>query len=202
MRMVDVAMLVRQTIPRVVEHALDVLAQLVSPFDGRVQRRHVCTVVDSLGEQKHRNRRLHRIGSRRDGLQADGIRSLTHSAVRSRQTELASQKRQHHDRPAIQLAIATALRTPPLHNVQRLGRAHLFSKLLNTLRGNARDGSRPFRGLLHFVVAGSHDVILVGFALPLGRLGHSVVIIAHAIGIEEILVHHLVADQFMRNGGT
>ena len=201
-RVVDVAMLVRQAVAGVVQHALDVLVELVGARHGGVERRHLGAMVDGLGEQEHGDLRLDGVVTGRQGLQADGVRTLAAAVARARQTDLAGQQRQHHDGPAVQLAVAAALRAPALHDVQRLGSADLGRQLLDAVGGDAADGGGPLGGLLHHVVAGAHDVVLVGLALALGALGHGVLVVADAVGVQELLVHQVVRDQLVRDGGA
>ena len=119
------------------------------------------------------------------------------SRIGARQAELADEDRQHADRAGSVFAVGVALRTPALHDERSLGSGDLLGKFLNSGLGNARDGSRPRRRLLHHVVAGSHDVVAVGFILTLGRLRQRFLVVAHAVGVQEVEIHLVVHDPLM-----
>ena len=154
-------------------------------------------MVDSIGEQEHGDGCLDGVLARRDGLEADRIRALARAGVGAGKTDLTGEKRKHDDRPAVQLAVATTLRTPALNNEQRLSGADLVRELLDLLGVDTRDGSSPLGSLLHMIVARSHDVVLIGLVLALGGLGHRVLVKADAVLVEELLVDHVVLDELI-----
>ena len=91
------------------------------------------------------------------------------------------------------LAVGVALRAPTLHDERSLGRSRCSAASERMVSaGNLRDFSSPFGGLFHHVVTGSHDVVLIGLVLALGRFGHGVLVVADAVRVQELLVHLVV----------
>ncbi len=56
-------------------------------------------------------------------------------------------------------------------------------------------------GLGHLVVALAHDVGVVGQVFALVRLGHGLLVIAHAVGVQEVEVHQVVLDEVVGDAG-
>ena len=197
MRVVDVAMLIGQAVTGIVDHILDAGVQLVDVFHAPVLGRHVRAMLDGVGPHEARDGGLHRIGARRQGLQRRAVARLAATVIGARQADLADQARQGHDRPGRPLTVAAALRAPALADEQRLGGADLFSQLLDLLLGDTGDLGSPRRRLLHLVVAHAHDVIEVGHVLALICLGHGLLVKAHAVGVQEVHIAHVVLNQVM-----
>ena len=68
----------------------------------------------------------------------------------------------------------------------------------DTLLGNLSDGGSPRRGFLHHVVAGAHDVGVVG-AVGRSALGQGLLVITNAIGVQEVHIHQVAGDELMGN---
>ena len=126
---------------------------------------------------------------------------LAHAGVRALATEIARQEREHAHRARGRLAVAVALQTPALHDVDAIGLVQLAGELADGLGGNERDSGGPLGRLLDLVVAGSHDVVVVRLVLALGRCGHGLLIVALAVPVQEVEVDPALLDELVGNAG-
>ncbi len=200
-RVVDVAVLVRDAVARVVPQELDVVVQLVGAHDAGVGGRHLLAVVHGVDPLVHRDGRLDGVLERQGSHEVGGRFGLALAGVRAGQADLADEHGQHADGARRVLAVRVALRAPALADERRLGGGDVGCQLLDALGRDAGDGGGPLGGLLHHVVAGAHDVVLVGLVLALGALGHGVLVVADAVLVQEALVHLVVRDPLVRDGG-
>ena len=93
-----------------------------------------------------------------------------------------------------------ALRSPSLADERRFCRSNHIGKFADLACRNLGDRRRPFGGLLNFIVAGAHDVVLVGLVLALCGLGHRIVIVADAVLVEKFLVDLVALDPLVSDG--
>ena len=195
-------MLVRQAVAGVVDHVLDAGGQLIDALDACVLRGHFRTVIDSVGEQEARDGSLYRVVALGQRAERRSVARFTRAVAGARQAHLADEARQGHDGPGRPFAVAAALRPPALVHVERLGGADFLSQAANAIGGDAGDLRGPLGGLLHHVVALAHDVGAVGHVLALVRFGHGLLVVAHAVRVQEVEVHHVVGDQLMGDAGN
>ena len=200
MGVVDIAVLVRQAVARVVPDELDVARKLVGAADAGVGGGHLVAVIDGVHPLVHGDGRLHRVLERKAADEADGRACLALSGVRARKADLADEDGQHADGAAGVLAVGVTLRPPALRDERGLGCCDLVCERADGVGGNLRDGGGPFGGLLHHVVALAHEVGAIGLVLPLGALGHRLLVVAHAIGVQEFEVDLVVHHPFVRDG--
>ena len=197
-RVVDVGMLVGQSVAGIVEQELDAALQLLGLHDAGVQVRHGFRRLDGLVPQEERNLRAHRVFARGEAAHGETDLVFAAAVVHARLANLAKQLRQNHDGTARCLAVGVALRAVTLGDEHGVRLVHFASKVLDALFGNQRDLRSPCRGLRRHVVASAQDVVFVRGVLALCGLRQRLLVIADAILVQELFVSPTVVDDLIR----
>lgn len=180
--LVDIAMLVSDAVARIVPQELDVVAQLVDTGDARIGGSHLLAVVDGVKPLVAWDARFNGVlVGRQTADQRNGRLGLALAGIGVGKADFAEQNGNHANRTAGILAVGVMLRAPAPNHERSLGGGQVGSKLANGVGRDLRDRSGPLGGLLDHIVAGAHDVVLVGLILALGAFRHALLVAAHAV---------------------
>ena len=194
-------MLIDERIAAGVDDHLDAVPERLSlfkPLDAVVDPVHPPTAQNGVGPEEDRNLRLDRIGSDRQVGRLPIRAVFFHAGRRAGQTDLSGQNRQHGNGARRLFAVGLALRPEPLSDEKRLGRTDFLCQVHDGLDRYARNAGSTLGGF-GYTVGRTHDVGLV-VGLGGSGLGQRLFVVAHAVFVQENLIHPIVADELVGNG--
>ena len=199
MELVDVAVLVGEAVARVVPDELDGLRELVHALHVGVELGERGAVLHGVRPHIRGDLRLHAVLARGHGHAGEGVGTADGARAAAGDAHVAGEDGQHADGARGLLAVDLALRAQALNHSARLGGGYLTGQVDDGLLRHARDVGRPRRGLGRAVGTLAQDVGLVGRP---GRrsLGQGVLVVADAVGVEEVLVHQVLGDHDVGHG--
>ena len=188
-RAIDVAVLVRDRVARVVEDHLDGHIELVLAAHAMGEFRHLGAVIDGISPGEGSDRRLHRVFVRRHRERREIESVKVGTRVAAVDAYVARENRQHADGACRLLAIRLALRTLALVDGAGFRSADLACQLDNGIGGNPRNTFGPCGRFLDAVYALTHDVGFVRLVLPLRRFRHGILVVTDAVGGQKVVIH-------------
>ena len=171
--------------------------------DARVERVHLIPMIDGVQPAKCGDNLVRfRVGQGRIKRLDDG---KAHAALAGSRTaaylaDVAGNSRKKEDGASRVLSVCVTLRAPSLSDRARLGAGNLACKAANLHRGNTCDVCCPLGSLLNAVFSLAFDVGAVGGVLG-SPIGHMVLIEAHAVLIEEILIVQILVQHDVDHSG-
>ena len=155
-------------------------------------------MVDCLGPQEVGEAALDGVVALGQRGDVEAVAALAGTGVGRRLADLAHKLGEQQDGAGRGVAVRAALRAVPLADKAGLGLADLVGELDDAPFGDAGDLRGPCRRLFDHVIARAHDIGVVGAVL--GRaLGQGLLVVAHAVGVQEVHVHEVRGDELVRD---
>ena len=186
-------MLVDERVALRVPDELDVVLKLFATPNARVERSHALGILHGARPEEDREGFAHGIFARRHaGVDPVGV-AFAGARVRARDAHLTREKRHHGDGRRLRFAVHAPLRAPALRNEDGFHGCNFPRQAFDRLDGHLRDARGPKRRLRSLVGPVAENVGLVVGTLR-GRLRQGLLVVAHAVLVEERLIDQVFVD--------